>query len=241
MKKKNFTLIELLVVIAIIAILASMLLPALGKAKAAAQGVKCTGNHKQFALAFAMYANDNDDSVLHAFWDVDNKDCWYSQVWPYIQSIEVYDCPSSSLDVNTYTNNNIHVVATDPHKEWHFPHAIGYNVKLGGNSEGGHWTSPKAITKTTAMNAPAPLFADVWNFQNLLAHTMTQDNLAKAVRDNDALGLFDWRHSGRGNIAFSDGHVEMMSGKQVWSTVESMDAPSRGYAWDNANYWMSGQ
>src|SRR5277367_1879358 len=59
--KPGFTLIELLVVIAIIAILAAMLLPALAKAKAKAKTIACTSNNKQIALAFMMYASDNND------------------------------------------------------------------------------------------------------------------------------------------------------------------------------------
>ncbi len=75
--KNNFTLIELLIVIAIIAILAGMLLPALSKVKAVAQGIVCVGNMKQMGQLYNQYVNNYDDYVLPASCPGDLF--WYEQ------------------------------------------------------------------------------------------------------------------------------------------------------------------
>ena len=69
--KSGFTLIELLVVISIIALLLSILMPGLQKAKEKASGVVCMSNEKQLSLAWALFAGDNDDAIVDGQPDVD--------------------------------------------------------------------------------------------------------------------------------------------------------------------------
>jgi prepilin-type N-terminal cleavage/methylation domain-containing protein len=77
---RGFTLIELLVVIAIIAILAGMLLPALGRARLKATGIACISNQKQLALGWNMYTSDNQDRLVNF---LQNKNASGDIPWRY--------------------------------------------------------------------------------------------------------------------------------------------------------------
>ena len=111
-KKAAFTLIELLVVIAIIAILASMLLPALAKAKERAKATRCLSNEKQIAISYLLYAGDNSDYLPVAgiiYSGGVSPVGWFLQISPYVTHATanaanlsatntVVVCPSAKID-----------------------------------------------------------------------------------------------------------------------------------------------
>ena len=106
MNRRGFTLIELLVVISIIAVLAAMLLPAIGLVKNSARSSVCMNNLRQFGVGFMTYASDNEGSLTSGLWnhqlDEYLNDSGYviPQVWDntanaWVKRISISRCPSA--------------------------------------------------------------------------------------------------------------------------------------------------
>jgi len=190
-----FTLIELLVVIAIIAILASMLLPALGKAKESGRGIACLNNLRQIALASAVYADDHDDAYpsFRNWLYTKVGDVSTGKLFPYLESKPTYLCPTDRIELGSKGRPGQQGRTTSGFGNRNFKRDYSYGMNCG-------------ICHTTKISA----FVEPSKTLLYMEGNLGPNDYSGQVGPAMASTSLAFRHNARGQMAMSDLHVEKM-------------------------------
>ena len=224
-KRRGFTLIELLVVIAIIALLMSILMPALSKVRKQAKSVMCQTNLKQWGVVFSMYSDDFDGYNTYGNW----AHSWWREIYPYFKEMKMMYCPSANK------NSNRH-----PFRPWNYG---TIPLKWAKGSSTGKWTGSYGVNAwILSLEGPSgsrfgyfdpeiwrwkrcdvkgadeiPCFADCSSGGGGPQDT---DELQEYIDESggDRMARFNlYRHGCDTNITFLDWNVRKVGLKELWT------------------------
>ncbi|MBI5835199.1 MAG: DUF1559 domain-containing protein [Armatimonadetes bacterium] len=191
-RRRGFTLIELLVVIAIIAILAAILFPVFAKAREKARQSSCTSNMKQMGLGFMAYVQDYDETFPQSYTGAlvgTTTVTWDTQLSPYIKSSQILACPSDSETGRP----NITFYGGPTRRSYGMAHNV-------------------MSTNLAAIPAPASAALVLERYSGMGGDGSWYYGHEIWAATNDCYCRY--RHNDMTNIAFADGHVKSMPGKQ---------------------------
>jgi len=215
-KNMDFTLIELLVVISIIAILASLLLPALRQARESAGRISCAGNLKQSAAVMNMYQGDFD-GYHPGCADFSTSTYWPYTLITYTKSPEMLLCSKA----NSATLEDVKNKKTGPDfsffKGWYTP-SYGYNIYVGGAMTSGLL---RIGAKSSQIKRPSTtiLMADSTRTVAGAPVIGTGYYVVRYYRDVANEGIIFKRHIDRVNVTWADGHCST-------EKVDAISSPS---------------
>jgi len=225
----GFTLVELLVVIAVIAILAALLLPALGRGKEQAQATQCRGNLRQWGMGYRMYADDNNDFLprrgqgVQTLAQINRPEDWFNALPGYFGLPAFWQMVTNNAKPSAHSESVfICPAASDPGGAYFLPCSMNMNLSP--------WNLPVA-TK----------FSEVAQPSCVVAMADAPGPYASTYPSAQAYGALA-RHSRQVNLLFLAGQVQSFAGKYVgcgagdpkhddvrWLTGTASDAQASNY------------
>ena len=224
-----FTLIELLVLTAIVGVLAAMLLPALARAKEKARSAQCVDNLRQWALAYRLYADDNDDFLprrgqgVQVLAEIDRPADWFNALPVYFGLSSFQQMVTNNMQPAAHTQSVfICPTANDPGGTYFLPYGMNMNLSP--------WNLPLATR-----------FGEVVQPSCVVAMADAPGPYASTYPSIQPYSIIA-RHAGRINLLFLAGQVQSFAGSYVgcgagdpgladvrWLTGTASDATAHNY------------